>query len=444
MRGLRFATISFAFYLISVGALHPFNRYPLIGRTLITTLISNNNGSDISNNFIGDGTTIVDEPEKYTVESTIDHNATLDENNSAYTSLEQDLETNETTQSSLPEPTDVDSAILSTDNSIEITPISPPQTIETPPVSIAPAATSGLPYLLEKYKGKVILCCSDKYPHCEFILCGSIHVAKTSQDMVQEVIEELKPQFVMLELCEARVDILVENPSSSSQNVTLQLICTEAYHAKSLRVFAMGLFSWMQAKAAKVIGSPLGGEQSKAAKIGAQNNAMLVLGDRLYSITIQRMFDRLSLFAKIKVLFIFIFEILTMSVLKLKEYIKKSEDDSTFVEKELEKFAKYLPELSDTIINERDEYMAQTLCEVARVGFGPGPHHSKGRVVAVVGAGHLPGLQRCIMNGGISEERLFNISTSSKQKESCWPGKGSLHIVNTQGLYAASNSAMSN
>lgn len=294
-------------------------------------------------------------------------------------------------------------------------------------------SVSALQYVLQKYKGKVIECQSSLYPHCTFLLCGTIHVTKASAAMVEEVIRATCPQFVMLELCEARVDSLVEQ--QEQYNFTLQDIFQESYRTRSVKTFGMGLLSWMQLKAAKILGNQLGGEQTIAAKVGAQLGSMLVLGDRLYGITIQRVFDRLSLFGKFKVLIIFLWEIVTMSVLKLKEYIKKSEDDSTFIQKEIEKFGKYMPEVADTIIHERDEYMAQTLLEIARVGFGSGHRRQAGKVVAVLGAGHLIGVQRLLEAGGISEERLYNISISSKHSTSCWPGRGSLQIVNTQSLY---------
>mmetsp|Transcript_40461 Transcript_40461/g.41279 ORF Transcript_40461/g.41279 Transcript_40461/m.41279 type:complete len:776 (+) Transcript_40461:178-2505(+) len=291
----------------------------------------------------------------------------------------------------------------------------------------------GLPHLLEKYKGKLVMCRADKYPHCDIILCGSIHVTTSSGVMAEEVIGTMKPKFVMLELCEARVDSIVELPTS--QNLTLVQVMQETYRTRSAKTLGMGLLSWMQVKAAKLMGNQLGGEQAAAARVGAKTGAMLVLGDRHYSVTIQRIMDKLSFLGKVKLLLIFLWEILTMTVTKLKDYVKKSEADAAFVQTELKKFSEYMPELSDAVISERDEYMAQTLCEIARVGFGPGPHKEPCVVVAVVGAGHLTGIQKWVKCGGISEQRLFNISTSSKHSSSCWPGRGSLHIVNVESLF---------
>lgn len=103
---------------------------------------------------------------------------------------------------------------------------------------------------------------------------------------------------------------------------------------------------------------------------------------------------------------------------------------------EIEKFGRYLPSVAEVIISERDEYLAQTILETARIGFAS-PHYSpskRGRIVAVVGAGHLPGIQRCIQADGVSKDRLAEISSSSKHN-STWPGEGYLNIVDGKVLY---------
>ena len=91
-----------------------------------------------------------------------------------------------------------------------------------------------------------------------------------------------------------------------------------------------------------------------------------------------------------------------------------------------------MPSLSTIIINERDEYIAQTLCEVARIAS---TIDKKNRtIVAVVGAGHLPGIKKWLLCNGTTDERIAEISSSSKQP-STWPGKNILQVVNTNELY---------
>lgn len=52
----------------------------------------------------------------------------------------------------------------------------------------------------------------------------------------------------------------------------------------------------------------------------------------------------------------------------------------------------------------------------------------KGRIVAVLGAGHIDGVKRWLSTGGVTEARLKEISSSSKQVPT-WPGKGVFYVV---------------
>ena len=99
-----------------------------------------------------------------------------------------------------------------------------------------------------------------------------------------------------------------------------------------------------------------------------------------------------------------------MSVLKLKDYIAKTEGDDEFIDKEIRRFEKHLPAFSKVVIHERDEYIAQTLCEVARAGYGSNPDPKvpaeQRCIIAVVGAAHLPGIEKWLRNGGSTQERM--------------------------------------
>lgn len=314
------------------------------------------------------------------------------------------------------------------------------------PSIATPTAPASVAALADRYKQRVVHCCPPSYPNCDVYLCGTLHVAKTSSELVRDVIQSVKPDFVVLELCESRIDSLYElDIDENAFNVTLAEIVKTAFRERSGKTLGMGLLTWVQVKAAKVMGSKLGGELAIAAKEGATHRAIIVLGDRQYAVTIQRIMDRLRLFEKIKMAGLLFWEVLTMSVFKLKEYIVKSETDDAFIRDEVERFGRYLPTVADVIVSERDEYLAQTLLEIARVGFartsgsvqGPAPGQvRRGKIVAVVGAAHLAGVQRWLQQGGVSDARMAEISSSS-QHNATWPGGGMLQVVNTQLLFGA-------
>lgn len=301
--------------------------------------------------------------------------------------------------------TDGSSEISSTSNQTEsISSKITPESILTSLANEGRITDPEISSMEEKYKGRLIRCSIAQFPNCDVLLCGTLHVAKTSADMVQDTLKVLRPEYIVLELCEARIDNLCE--FEEERNISLSDVIKDSYKEKSFKVLGMGLLCWMQLKAAKVVGSKLGGELVVAAKVGVHQGATVILGDRLYGVTIQRVFDKLKLYEKLKMAFVLIWEIMTMSFFKLKDYIKKSENEEGFIQDEIARFAKHLPAFAKVLIEERDEYLSQTIFEIARV-----VNHSGGqkriRIVAVVGAGHLSGIQRCLAAGGVSDDRYL-------------------------------------
>ena len=187
--------------------------------------------------------------------------------------------------------------------------------------------------LLQRYKGKVVCINSPYFPHCDIYLCGTLHVAHNSISMVQEAIQVISPHYVVLELCESRIDNLEEVDSNA--NLTISEVLQSTFEQKTLKSLGMGLLAWMQLKAAKMMGSRLGGELTTAAKEAYLVRSTIVLGDRLYAVTIQRIFDKLKLFEKVKIIVLMVWELLSMSLFKLKDYISKTENDTDFVKDEI-------------------------------------------------------------------------------------------------------------
>ena len=198
-------------------------------------------------------------------------------------------------------------------------------------INVQPTPT--ITQLLEKYKGKIVCVNSPYFPHCDIYLCGTLHVAHNSINMVQEAIQIISPHYVVLELCESRIDNLEEVDTDA--NLTFSEVLQNTFEQKTLKSLGMGLLAWMQLKAAKMIGSRLGGELTIAAKEAYLVRSTIVLGDRLYAVTIQRIFDKLKLFEKVKIIVLMAWELVSMSLFKLKDYISKTENDTAFVKDEI-------------------------------------------------------------------------------------------------------------
>jgi pheromone shutdown protein TraB len=329
--------------------------------------------------------------------------------------------------------------------------------------------------LSQKYPSNRLVCIQHPhFPFCEFYLCGTLHVGNSSKKMVKDVISALKPQYVVIELCAGRIDGLLDQDDDDNElldeavstdrdlstmrkqqqkliPLSLSHILKDAlFHHKSLKKIGMDLLAWMQMKAAKMIGSKLGDELTTACKEAYKYNSVVILGDRLYSITMQRIFDKITFYEKCKFLFYLFYEIITMNLIKINDFIYQTENNNNFIEDELASFIRCLPHLASILVHERDEYLAQTLYEIGSVGFSPSfqkqyplassssiesfDKTGKGKIVAVVGAGHLQGITKHLLNGPISEERLREISSSSKHP-TMWPGKGVLQIIDLNHLY---------
>ena len=115
-------------------------------------------------------------------------------------------------------------------------------------------------------------------------------MSRTSVDMVKEVIQTVRPSYVVVEVCDARIDgLCASDPDPAdmaiAMNITLSGILKSTLLNKehrSIKVFGAEVLGWMQVKAAKVMGNKLGGELAMAAHTGAEQGAMIILGDRAY------------------------------------------------------------------------------------------------------------------------------------------------------------------
>ena len=307
-----------------------------------------------------------------------------------------------------------------------------------------------LAILGERYKGKVVRCKIPEFPQCDIYLLGTMHVAKRSSEMVNETINALRPHFTIIELCDARLDLLIDSvyEEEMMQNVTLRSIIKSSLKGKSLMLFGTGLLTWMQQKASRATGSKLGNELYVAAKEAYKSQSGVILGDRLYPVTIQRCFDKLNVTEKIKLVIMLLFEVLSMTVNSIKDYIKKSEGDGDFLNKEMERFERHLPSFAKVIIHERDEYLAQTIYEVAKTGFGDYRFRNedqhldlalRGKICVVVGAAHLKGIEKWLSCNGSTHDRMLEISTSSKDTDSTWPGSGKFCSANVEAIFGGSS-----
>jgi len=237
------------------------------------------------------------------------------------------------------------------------------------------------------------------YSGAEVILVGTIHVSKESCREVREVIDHFRPDVVFLELCRAREPLLHEpressSSSSSSPPSSQQAPKSSSRSRRSIFEYLLGDYVRKISATMKVtLGQEFRTGNAEAKRIGAK----VVLGDRSVHVTVQRAWRGLSLWQKIKLI---VWMLRSSSVSKdeieklIEDVEKKGLDFISSLLKELDEF----PSLSTAILHERDLYMAEHLRRIPAK-----------RMVAVVGKGHIPGIQREWSNPNIDVSSLCKI-----------------------------------
>ncbi|EIE24219.1 TraB-domain-containing protein [Coccomyxa subellipsoidea C-169] len=167
-------------------------------------------------------------------------------------------------------------------------------------------------------------------------------------------------------------------------------------------------YSWMLSQVADALGV-LPGEEFRAALLEAQQvGAKVVLGDRPVRVTLARTWSALSRWSKVR----FIWGLLTTGFCvsdDLKAEVEKMKEADVLTQA-MKDLAEEFPELMRPLIQERDEYMVFLLRALAS---------RASKVVAVVGAGHLPGMRER-WNAEIDFEEISRMP-AAPQKSSNWP-----------------------
>jgi pheromone shutdown-related protein TraB len=191
---------------------------------------------------------------------------------------------------------------------------------------------------------------------------------------VREAIAVFQPDVVAVELDQARFATLkrqVQDPNVSD--------VIEA------RNFTQLLVQWVLAYLQRKIGLDMGvepGAEMKAAVEEAESRGLAVaLIDRDIRITLRRFWKSLSLLEKARMLYALAVSVASIDDEKIDVEALKQQD---MVEVAMEEFRKFSPNGARALIDERDAYLSQQLI---------GLSGSYERVLAVVGAGHVKGIQ---------------------------------------------------
>ncbi|HZD43757.1 MAG TPA: TraB/GumN family protein, partial [Methanomicrobiales archaeon] len=213
----------------------------------------------------------------------------------------------------------------------------------------------------------------------EIKIVGTAHVSQKSIDEVRAAMEEFQPDIVAVELDPARYAALKQQGEEPS--------VSDIFKSGN---FTQILVQWLLAHMQRRIGSEVGvepGAEMKAAMDEAEGRGIpLALIDRDIRITLTRFLNSMTFLEKMRMLYALAASMLATETEEINIDDLTKQDVMTAA---LDEFRKFSPRGAHALIDERDAYLAHKLIMLT------GSHE---RILAVVGAGHVSGIQRFLDN----------------------------------------------
>jgi pheromone shutdown-related protein TraB len=215
----------------------------------------------------------------------------------------------------------------------------------------------------------------------EFIVVGTAHISRESADLVREVIESERPDAVCIELDPDRYRALSERDRFESLDLK------QVIRNKQLSTLILNLIlASYQRQLGVQLGVMPGTELLEAAHAAEELGLPISLCDRDVRITLRRAWGSLTLWRKILLLGEFIEVLFERPELNEDDLRQLRQQD--VVSKVMQELGQAFPSLKEVLIDERDSFLAQKVMET------PGR-----RLVAVVGAGHVEGIRKALVDG---------------------------------------------
>lgn len=208
----------------------------------------------------------------------------------------------------------------------------------------------------------------------QYILIGTAHVSKLSAQEVKRVIADEQPSSVCVELDEQRYQSIKDK--NKWQDMDIFKVIKEKKAALLLMNIVISSF---QKKVAKQFNVTPGEEMIQAMDSAELIGAELVLADRNIQITFKRIWGHVGLKGRALLMTQLVASIFSKETMTEEELEEMKRQDT--IEAILSEFTTSFPKLKTTLIDERDQYLAE------KIKSAPGD-----KVVAVLGAAHVPGV----------------------------------------------------
>jgi pheromone shutdown-related protein TraB len=220
-------------------------------------------------------------------------------------------------------------------------------------------------------------------------IIGTAHVSKDSVELVDKQIEEWGPDVVAIELCNSRAQALKDERRLDQEG--LRKVIKEG---KAPLVLFQSMLAAEQRRLGMDEGVQPGAELLGAMNSAEEKNIEVALVDRDIQITLRRAWRNMGLREKWRILWGLVApeEDSEEDIPEINELLSNKDLLSELME-ELKQIA---PSAGEVLVDERDEYLATKIED----------QRSKGKVLAVIGAGHLDGVSKRLQNRETTAERI--------------------------------------
>ncbi|MDR0784858.1 MAG: TraB/GumN family protein [Treponema sp.] len=214
----------------------------------------------------------------------------------------------------------------------------------------------------------------------EIILIGTAHVSRESIDEVTQAVREESPGMVCVELDESRYKAITERDSWEKRDIVK--IFKEG---RGFLLMVNLVLAGFQRRMGQNTGVQPGDEMKAAIETAQALGIPFALCDREIHVTLRRAWASCGFWNKMKLLASLLssaFATEKMSEEEIEALKNRSELDDI-----MKDLSEYLSPVKVTLIDERDCYLAAKIWSAGGEGV---------KQIAVVGAGHLKGIQACL------------------------------------------------
>ena len=227
-------------------------------------------------------------------------------------------------------------------------------------------------------------------------LLGTAHVATASVEAVRENIANWGPDVVAVELCKSRHSALTQDRRLDKEGL-LKVI----KEGKAPMVLLQSLLAAEQRKMGIDEGQQPGAELLAAVTAAEEAGLEVALIDRDIQTTLRRAWNKMGFREKFGLLWAWLAEDEEEEELELEQVLA----DKDLLTSLMEELREVSPGAGEVLIDERDEFIARKISDI----------RGDGKVLAVLGAGHLDGVSKFLSDGIIKDdERISELSIVPK------------------------------